>query len=142
MTDPSKVHVPKVVKSTNKMAMIDGWGALGQIVDAARECLLIHEQEASKRAVIRAYETTEVARIRAAEGVLRNYFDQVFAERREIYRELFMRLDRALDDGNGQALHDVVDSIVDIARQSPLAQMGDLGKLREALDDPDQVWDL
>jgi hypothetical protein len=68
--------------------------------------------------------------------------DQVFAERRSLYEELFARLDRALNVGNNEALHSVVVGIVDIAKSSPLADLGDLSQVRAALDDPNQVWDL
>ena len=111
-------------------------------VEAARECLQVHEVESTKRARFQAYEATEVARIKAAEAFLKNYFDQAFAERRGLYQELFARLDRALDDGNGEILQDVVRGIVDIAQHSPLRDIGDLGQVRAALDDPDQVWEL
>ena len=73
---------------------------------------------------------------------MRDYFGRVFAERRNLYQELFSKLDRALDEGNGEVLHDVVRGIVDIARNSPLADMGDLSKVRAALDDPDRVWEF
>ena len=95
-----------------------------------------------KRTRIRAYEETEVARIRAAEKVLQGYFEQVFAERRGNFEQLFSRLDDALEKGNGEATAVVLQSIVDIARTSPLADLGDLSQIRAALDDPDQVWDL
>jgi hypothetical protein len=101
-----------------------------------------HEVESTKRTRIRAYEETEVARIRAAEKVLQGYFEQVFAERRGNFEQLFSRLDDALEKGNGEATAVVLQSIVDIARTSPLADLGDLSQIRAALDDPDQVWDL
>ena len=58
----------------------------------------IHEVESTKRARIQAYEATEVARIKAAEPILRDYFEQAFAERRDLCDEMFARLDRALDE--------------------------------------------
>ena len=143
MPEQPKVHVGNVVRSGRaSIAAVDGFAALNQIVEAARECINVHEVESTKRAKLAAYETTEVARIRAAETVLRDYFAQVFAERRNLYEELFARLDQALDKGNGEILHSVVRGIVDIAKSSPLADMGDLGKVRAALDDPNQVWEL
>lgn len=36
----------------------------------------------------------------------------------------------------------VLTGIVEIARTSPLANMGDLGQIRAALDDPDHVWEF
>ncbi|MFG2008737.1 hypothetical protein ACGFNF_06640 [Micromonospora sp. NPDC048868] len=143
MPDQPKVHVGKIVKpNRSSPSALDGFTALKQIVEATSECIQIHEVERTKRAKFQAYESTEIARIKAAETILRDYFEQAFTERRNLYRELFTRLDRALDEGNGEVLHDVVRGIVDIARSSPLADMGDLSKVRAALDDPDQVWDL
>ncbi|MFE2627198.1 hypothetical protein ACFXDP_04565 [Streptomyces sp. NPDC059374] len=143
MTDRPKVHVGKVVTAARASAQVkDVFDALSQIVDATRECIHIHEVESSKRARIRAYEAIEVARIRAAEAVLKDYFTQAFAERRNLYEEMFVRLDRALEEENGEVLHAVVRGIVDIAKSSPLADMGDLSQIRAALDDPDQVWEF
>lgn len=143
MADQRKVHTAKIVGSAKKsVAATNPLAALQQIVEATRECIQIHEVESTKRARIAAYEASEVARIRGAENVLRDYFAQVFAERRSLYEDLFARLDRAMDEGNNEALHSVVVSIVEVAKSSPLAAMGDLAQVRAALDDPDQVWDL
>lgn len=130
------------VADLSKLSGVDALAALNQIVEGARECITVHEVESSKRARLQAYETVEVARIRAGEAVLRDYFSRVFAERRYLYEEMFARLDVALEKGNAEVLHSVVVGIVDIAKSSPLAAMGDLGQIRQALDDPNQVWDL
>src|SRR6476661_3168356 len=103
MTDRPKVHVGRVVNAARgSVRAMDGFAALNQIVEAARECIHIHEVESTKRARLEAYEATEVARIRAAESVLKDYFTQAFAERRTVFEEMFARLDRALDEGNGE----------------------------------------
>lgn len=143
MAEQPKVHVGRVVNAARgSVRAMDGFAALNQIVEAARECIHIHQVESTKRARLEAYEATEVARIRAAESVLKDYFTQAFAERRTVFEEMFARLDRALDEGNGEVLHTVVRGIVDIAKTSPLADVGDLSQIRAALDDPDQVWEL
>ncbi|MGV9803609.1 hypothetical protein ACWDTP_36740 [Mycobacterium sp. NPDC003449] len=121
---------------------MQGFDALNRMVDAARECIAVHQVESAERARLQTYETTEVARIKAAESVLKNYFAQVFAERRSNFEELFTRLDNALESNDGETVSLIVRGIVDIAKTSPLADLGDLGKIREALDDPNQVWDL
>lgn len=143
MSDSSKVHVAKVVGGSPRgVTQVQGFAALTQIVDAARECVAVHQVESSKRAKIQAYETTEVARIKAAESVLRQYFAEVFAERRSNFEELFTRLDSALEAQDGETVNLMVRGIVDIAKSSPLADLGDMGKIRAALDDPDQVWEF
>lgn len=143
MAERTEPLVGEVVEGAKRaVPAIDGLSALSQIVEATKEFLLVHKEEATKRSRLAVYQETEVARIKTAEAVLRNYFDQVFAERRAVYEEMFTRLDRALDEGNNAALHSVVAGIVDVAKSSPLADMGDLAQVRAALDDPDQVWEL
>lgn len=120
----------------------DAMSALNQIVEGARECFLVHQEERTKRERLQVYESTEVARIKAGEEVLKRYFDEVFAERRYLYDEMFGRLDRAMENGDGQAVAETLRGIVEVAKSSPLADIGNLGQIRAALDDPDQVWEL
>ncbi|MHC9296589.1 hypothetical protein ACRCUN_29345 [Mycobacterium sp. LTG2003] len=143
MSDSARVHTAKVVsRGTNVVTPVQGFDALNRIVDAARECIAVHQVESTKRTKLQTYESTEVARIKAAESVLKDYFGQVFAERRSNFEELFTRLDNALEANDGETVSLMVRGIVDIAKTSPLADLGDLGKIRAALDDPNQVWDL
>lgn len=143
MPDAAPAHTAKVVgRGANIVTPLQGFDALNRMVDAARECIAVHQVESTKRTKLQTYETTEVARIKAAESVLKDYFAQVFAERRSNFEELFTRLDSALEANDGETVSLMVRGIVDIAKTSPLADLGDLGKVREALDDPDQVWEL
>lgn len=137
MTDRPEVRRAGVVRPM-PASPLDPMAALGQIVDVARD--IGREHTARKR--IGAYAETEIARIKTAEAVLTDYFEKVFSERRSNFGELFSRLDTALEQGDGATINNILRGIVDIAQSSPLADMGDLSKLRAALDDPDQVWDL
>lgn len=143
MPERGNIHDAKVVKpQVGGIQGFTGFQALEELVGAARECIVIHEVESTKRSKLRAYETTEVAKIKAAEAVLRGYFEQVFSERRANFEELFARLDRALEKEDGETISAVVRGIVDVARTSPLADLGDLSQIRAALDDPNQIWEL
>ncbi|PPH99397.1 hypothetical protein C5C56_09095 [Rathayibacter sp. AY1D1] len=113
-----------------------------QLIDASREAVQIHEAESTKREKLRTYRETEVARIEASERVLKKYFDQIFAERRETHQRLFAGLDVALQSGDVEALRVVVGGIVEVARTSPLADLGNLAELRAAWDDPDTVFEF
>jgi hypothetical protein len=143
MPDPTRVHTARVVGGgTRTVTPVQGLDALNQIVGAARDCFAVHQVESTKRARLQTYENAEVARIKAAESVLKDYFAQAFAERRSNFEELFNRLDDALEANDGETVNLMVRGIVDIAKSSPLADLGDLGKIRAALDDPDQEWEL
>lgn len=128
--------------AAGKFTAADAMGALTQLVDATRESIQIHEQESTKREKLRTYRETEVARIQAAERVLRDYFDRVFEERRETHRQLFASLDVALQSGDVGAMQAVVGGIVEVARSSPLANLGNLAELRAAMDDPDAIFEF
>ncbi|WP_425004470.1 hypothetical protein [Mycolicibacterium sp. S3B2] len=143
MSEPSRVDSAKVVgRATRSVTPLQGFDALNQIVAAAKECIAVHEVESTKRARLQTYETAEVARIKAAESVLKDYFVQVFNERRSNFEALFARLDGAMEANDGETVSAMVRGIVDIAKTSPLADLGDLEKIRAALDDPEQVWEL
>ncbi|WP_016933182.1 hypothetical protein [Rhodococcus sp. R1101] len=138
-----KVHEGEVLGSVKRnIAAVDGFAALSQLVTAAQQCIEIHAVEQTKRTRLHTYATAEVQRIKSAESIVRDYFEQSFTERRTTFDALFSRLDRALEQENSQVISEVLRGIVDIAKTSPLADLGDLGQIRAALDDPDQVWDL
>ncbi|MFC7449691.1 hypothetical protein [Rhodococcus daqingensis] len=141
MAEPDKVHVGEVLPP-RVVTPFDGFAALSQIVDAVQDCVKVHAVENTKQARLATYEATEVAKIKAAESVLKQYFEQSFAERRSNFDELFGRLDTALDRGDSQIVNSVLTGIVEMARTSPLANIGDLGQIRAALDDPNHVWEL
>ena len=144
MTDSGEVHEGKVLPPRRRSGVtaLDGFQALQEIVEGARQCVLVYQEEKSKRARLDAYQRVEVERIRAAESVLKTYFAEVFKERARLYDDMFLRLDTAMEKNDGQAVHDVLRGIVDVARSSPIADLGDLGQIRRALDDPDHEWEL
>lgn len=141
-SEPQKAITGKVVKSgtaaAKSVAGIDAMAALTELVN----CVTVVQQERTKQQRLRTYAELEVARINAAEGVLLDYFERSFAERRQNFNELFERLDTAIANGDGEAANAVVRGIVDIARESPLANLGDLGAIRKALENESQVWEL
>lgn len=144
MTNSNKPLEGKVLPPLAKtgVAAADAFSALNNVVDATREYFRIREEQRTKRAGIESYTTIETARITAAEHVLKDYFRQVFAERARGFDELFVRLDLATANGDGKSATEALGAIVAIAQTSPMADLGDLGKIRQALDDPDHVYDL
>lgn len=101
--------------------------------------MIFHEVEHTKREKLVTYRETEVGRIKASERILREYFDRIFEERREMHARLFESLDRALETGDVSAMQAVVGGIVEVARTSPLASIANFADLRRAMDDPNAV---
>lgn len=131
-----------IAKIAREITAADALGALTQLVDAARDSIQIHETESTKREKLKTYRETEVRRIKSSEKVLRDYFDRIFAERQETHKHLFASLDVALETGDTVALQAIVGGIVEVARTSPLAGIGNVAELKRAMEDPDAVFDL
>ena len=124
------------------LGAVDALGALNNVVDGTLDYLRLREGEQTKRAQIDAYATVEVTRIQEASTLLKDYFGQIFAERSKTIDGLFGHLDDAMTSGDAEAAATALQGIVDLAKSSPLAAMGDLTQVRRALDDPDHVWEL
>jgi hypothetical protein len=133
----------EVVKGTaGKISSADAFSALTTIVSAVRDSIQVHQTESTKREKLKTYRDTEVTRIKASEAILREYFDRTFEERRETNKRLFDSLDLALKSGDVPAMQSIVGGIVEVARTSPLANLGNLGELRRAMDDPDTLFEF
>ena len=139
MAEERKSALTKMVKD---ITAVDALGALTQLVDAARESIQIHETESTKREKLKSYREIEVRRIKSSEKVLRDYFDRIFDERQETHKRLFASLDIALEAGDTSALQAIVGGIVEVARTSPLAGIGNMADLKRAMEDPDAVFEL
>lgn len=74
--------------------------------------------------------------------MLKEYFDRIFEERQETHKRLFASLDVALETGDTSALQTIVGGIVEVARTSPLAGIGNIAELKRAMEDPDAVFEL
>lgn len=118
----------------------NAFAALDSIVSAANDFITLRETERSHREEMSAYRALETERIKAAETVLTDYFSKVFAERNQNFADLWARLDEAARKGDTSTVAQLMHGIVDLAKSSPLADLGELPKLRAALDDPDHVW--
>jgi hypothetical protein len=142
MSDP-QLPVPRDAGAkASPVPSADALDALKEIVAAAGEYGRLRQEEQTKRAAISRVEHVQVARIRAAEEVLRLYFERVFAERAHRSEEMFARLDQAMDSGDPQMVHAVVRGVVDLAQSSPLAGLEDFGKFWAELGTGDNPVEL
>ncbi|MYR90142.1 hypothetical protein GTY41_35855 [Streptomyces sp. SID685] len=93
----------------------------------------------TERARIAADRDKEVARINAASQGLRDYLDHVFAERRELHRGFFARLDKAIEDRDPETVQACVTGIVEVTKYSPL---NNIAELRSIWADPRAVIEI
>lgn len=143
MSDQNRIVEGNILPpQSGKLGSIEAYDALNTIVSAVQQSFQTHQVESTKREKLKTYRETEVQRIKASEAVLRDYFDRVFAERSDIHQKLFDSLDAAMVKGDAQAIQTIVGGIVEVAKTSPLANLGDLGELRRAMDDPNTIFEF
>lgn len=148
-TSKSEPLVGKIVNNGKKapglakgIAGLDALNALNTMVNGTLDYLRLREEERTKRARLHVYEKTELQKIDAAEAILKDYFRQAFAERKQNTDELFARYDAAIERGDAESAHLALQGVIDIAKSSPLNDLGDLGQIRKALDNEQHVWEL
>lgn len=143
MTDQKRVHEGKVLPpAVARVSSADALGAFNEIVGFLREAIQIHETESTKREKLKTYRETEVARIKASEKALRYYLDRTYEERHETHKRLFDSLDVAVAAGDVPAMQAVLGGIVEVARTSPLADIGNIGELQRAMADPNTTFEF
>lgn len=132
----------EVAAGVSKVSGPDALNAFNQVVTVVREAIQIHETESTKREKLKTYRETEVARLQLFEKIVQDYFDREYPERRETSRKLFESLNLAIQSGDVTAMQTIVGGIVEVARTSPLAGLGNIAELRRAMDDPDTIFEL
>lgn len=128
--------------AASKVSGADALNAFNQVVTVVREAIQVHETESTKREKLKTYRETEVARLKLFETIVQDYFDREYPERRETSRQLFESLNLAIQSGDVTAMQTIVGGIVEVARTSPLAGLGNIAELRRAMDDPDTIFEL
>ncbi len=112
-----------------------------EVVGAIDEWVRIHEVEQTKRAFIHAQGQVAIEEIRAKKELFLAYLDWSFDERASNFRQLFAALDRALDEGSGDA-GSILAAITTLAAKSPFADLHDISFVQAALTDPDHEWEV
>lgn len=133
---PQRGNVPNPPTPTSAQAFT----ALGLITTEVVGYLKVRDQERTRRGQITAYRDLEIEKIRVAERMLTGYFERAFAERAQTIDSMFESLDAAIASGDDNVVRSTLAGIVDIAKSSPLAAVGDLSQIRAALDDPKHTW--
>lgn len=132
---------PKTGKIVNLPLVtgVDAMTVVDQIVGAVNEWIKVHEEETTKRELIRAQENIVVTEIQARRELFLTYLDRSFDERERAFNELFRALDRAMDNDPG-SIAAILGSITSLAAKSPFADLVDIDLVKTNLANPDHEW--
>ncbi|QKJ67315.1 hypothetical protein HQN60_11740 [Deefgea piscis] len=96
--------------------------AFNNLVDAWKDCNNTAEIEKTKRENIKSWRDTNIKAIEENSAILKLYLEKSFQERASTIQGTFERLDQALVEGNSEVVGLMMNSIVAIVKESPLAQ--------------------
>lgn len=109
--------IPKLPVPTT--AAVDAFDGL---VNAWKDCENTQQIERTKRENIKSWRDVNIKAIEENSAILKNYLELSFKERATTIQNNFDRLDQALAEGNTTAVELMMNTIVSIVKESPLAQ--------------------
>ena len=132
----------KVVVATKVGATLNPLDVLQSMVTFTQELVTEMQRAETERASIAAWEAVQTEKIRAQRDVLLKALDLTFDERRENFRRLFDGLDTALAAGETGQAASLLETITNLARESPFKELANLEIVVAELKRPDQVWEV
>lgn len=105
---------------------------IGRMHEAHSEYQKLREQEKTKRVAILADRDASIEQIRAQRDVIKQALSEAFELRKTGLQAQINAMDKALESGNVEALHIVMDGMVKTIQSSPFKDIADM---REKLSD-------
>lgn len=120
-----------IAKHMPSASIVDGLAHVHQAHVAYQS---LKEQERTKRVAILADRDVTIEQIRAQRDVIKQALAEAFELRKTGLQAQIQAMDRAIDSGNLEALHVVMDSMVRTIQSSPFKDIADM---REQLSSKD-----
>lgn len=133
---------PKKILAAFPNGSIDAMRVFNDIRTSVDEYVLVIQNEATKRAEIRATADATIEHIHAQHDLLVSYLQLAHDERAKLFSGLFKSLDKAMEIGDAQIVGDLLGSITDIAKKSPFADLKDIAGIRDMWKDKDTEIEL
>ncbi|WP_157838893.1 hypothetical protein [Achromobacter sp. DH1f] len=126
----------KMGKGMPGQVLLEGFD---QMYKAFGEYQALHAQEKTKRAQIQADRDVAVKNIRAQRDVVKQAMADTFDLRKTGLQAQIRAMDKAIENGDIEALHVIMDGMVRTLESSPFK---DIAQMRDQLSQKDFVFEL
>jgi hypothetical protein len=136
---------PTVESAAFATAADAGGRVLHEVVDVVRicaDCIKTIEAQQTERTRIEQKARVQLEVIRERRELMVRFLDETFAERRQNFRDLFQRLDLALERDSLDGAREILGAIVDLAKSSPFEALRDAATAQAVLLDKSVTWEF
>jgi hypothetical protein len=112
----------------SKLESSDIAEAFKTFINAKKEYEITKEQERTKRQSLDANLKKYQTKVNLTKDFLSKHLTEQYSFRRETIEELFIRLDRALDEDKDSVAVQVLTALEGIVKESPLKEVEQIGK--------------
>jgi hypothetical protein len=131
------------VEVANKLgAVVSPLQVLNTMLEVGDKWVNEVQKAKSQRAEIDAWKDSQIERIHAQRDVLLKALDLTFDERRENFGRLFNGLDAAMQSNDATLAASILESITELAKESPFKELANVEIIVTELKRPGQVWEV
>jgi hypothetical protein len=112
----------------SKLESSDIANAFKTFINAKKEYEITKEQERTKRQALDTDLKKYLTKVNQTKDFLSKHLTEQYSLRRETIEELFIRLDRALDEDKDSVAVQVLTALEGIVKESPLKEVEQIGK--------------
>lgn len=129
----------------NKISNPQVFRAVSSLYEIANEIANLEkfkEEQITKRIQIIAETEEKINKIHSARDIILAYLDMSFEERKRNFQNLFETLDKAQTEGNIERMGLILNSILELAKNSPLKVFMDRESFTDFMNDPTREIEL
>ena len=116
--------------------------ALYTLQVVANDTIKYAEMQETKRVEINAQKEVAIEKIKTIGDAIKTYLEKTFDERGSIFAKQFEVVDAALKNGNLEMLAMSLNSINNLAAQSPFKALADMASVQKNLLETNTEWDI
>lgn len=110
----------KITKHISPVQAVEGFTTIYKTIT---EYKTNKEKHKTLRKNIEIEKDIELERIKTQKEILLKYFEEIFQERKEIYKKQFDLLDKGIETQNIEMIQIACSSIITLAKDSPLKEL-------------------
>lgn len=134
--------LPPSVNNTVLDNTEEGSVALTNIAQGIVGLMKFREEQKLKHKQVEIQRDIIIKQINTKKEIFLVYLNKYFKERRNIFQKLFNNMDVAINKDDQHQLAMLLNTIVEVSKDTPFKVLADLNKTTQSFQDPDHKWEF